>query len=101
MSSPLMINNSRHNRLEHIRPLLVKFPLSRSFGIRKATALLHHVITSEQKFSGALGLRVQKEQFFARKGKIAVNSLSVNEHFNALLRQICLSEPHGVRVSYA
>ena len=26
----------RHNRLEHMRPMLVKFPLSRSFGICKA-----------------------------------------------------------------
>ena len=30
---------SRHNRLEHMRPMLVKFPLSRSFGICKATSL--------------------------------------------------------------
>ena len=29
----------RHNRLEHMRPMLVKFPLSRSFGICKATSL--------------------------------------------------------------
>lgn len=27
--------------------------------------------------------------------------MSINEHFNALLRQICLFEPHGFRVSYA
>ena len=26
--------------------------------------------------------------------------MSINEHFNALLRQICLFEPHGFRVSY-
>ena len=58
---------SRHNRLEHMRPMLVKFPLSCFFGICKATALLHPAITSEQKFSGALGLRVQKEQIFCKK----------------------------------
>ena len=44
----------------------------------------------------------RQSKFFARKGKSAVNSgLSINEHFNALLRKICLSEPHGVRVCYA
>ena len=84
-----------------MRPMLVKFPLRRSFGICKATALLHPARTAEQKFFSALGLRVQKEQIFARKGKSAVNSLSINEHFNALLRQICLFEPHEVRISYA
>ena len=57
----------RHNRLEHMRPMLVKFPLSCFFGICKATALLHPARTSEQKFSGALGLRVQKEQIFCKK----------------------------------
>jgi len=50
-----------------MRPMLVKFPLSRSFGICKATALLHPARTAEQKFFGALGLRVQKEQIFCRK----------------------------------
>ena len=49
------------------RPMLVKFPLSRSFGICKATALLHPAITAEQKFFGALGLRVQEEQIFCKK----------------------------------
>ena len=63
----ILIHLPRHKGLEHMRPMLVKFPLSRSFGIRKATALLHPVITSEQKFSGALGLRVQKEQIFCKK----------------------------------
>ena len=89
-----MINNSMHNRLEHIRPLLVKFPLSRSFGICKATALLHPAITAEQKFFGAWVCEFKKSKFFARKGKSAVNSLSINEHFNALLRKICLFGPH-------
>ena len=91
----------RHNRLEHMRPMLVKFPLSRSFGICKATALLHPAITAEQKFFGAWVCEFKKSKFFARKGKSAVNSLSVNEHFNALLRKICLFGPHGVRVCYA
>ena len=27
--------------------------------------------------------------------------MSINEHFNALLRQICLIEPHGFRIRYA
>ena len=57
----------RHSRLEHMRPMLVKFPLSRSFGICKATALPHPARTPEQKFFGALGLRVQKEQIFCKK----------------------------------
>ena len=57
----------RHNRFEHMRPMLVKFPLSRSFGICKAAALLHPAITAEQKFFGALGLRVQKEQIFLQE----------------------------------
>ena len=64
---PYTVEQDRHNRPEHVRPMLVKFPLSRSFGICKATALLHPAITSEQKFSGALGLRVQKEQIFCKK----------------------------------
>jgi len=50
-----------------MRPMLVKFPPSRSFGICKATALLHPAITAEQKFFGALGLRAQKEQIFCKK----------------------------------
>ena len=70
-------------------------------GFARRQALLHPARTSEQKFFGALGLRVQKSKFFARKGKSAVNSWSINEHFNALLRQICLFEPNGVRVCYA
>ena len=58
---------NRHNRFEHMRPMLVKFPLSRSFGICKAAALLHPARTSEQKFFSVLGLRVQKEQIFCKK----------------------------------
>lgn len=57
----------RHKKPEHMRPMLVKFPLSRSFGICKAQALLHPAITTEQKFHGALGLRVKKEQIFCKK----------------------------------
>ena len=49
------------------RKMLVKFPLSRSFGICKAAALLHPARTSEQKFFSVLGLRVQKEQIFCKK----------------------------------
>ena len=44
---------------------------------------------------------LKKSKFFARKGKSAVNSISINEHFNALLRKICLFEPHGIRLPYA
>ena len=46
-------------------------------------------------------VELKKSKFFARKGKSAVNSISINEHFNALLRKICLFEPHGVRLPYA
>ena len=49
------------------RKMLVKFPLSRSFGICKAAALLHPARTSEQKFFSVLGLRFQKEQIFCKK----------------------------------
>ena len=59
--------SKRHKEPEHMRPMLVKFPLIRSFGICKATALLRPARTAEQKFFGALGLRVQKEQIFCKK----------------------------------
>ncbi len=53
------------------------------------------------KKSAEIQKRDVKKLRNARKGKKAVNSLSINEHFNALLRKICLFEPHEVRVSYA
>ena len=46
-------------------------------------------------------VELKKSKFFARNGTSAVNSISINEHFNALLRKICLFEPHGVRLPYA
>ena len=54
-----------------------------------------------KNFSAHWVCEFKKSKFFARKGKSAVNSLSINEHFNALSRQICIFEPHGVRVCYA
>ena len=57
----------RHKRLEHMRPMLVKFSSGRSFGICKAPALLHPARATKQKFFGALGLRVKKEQIVCKK----------------------------------
>ena len=91
----------RHKRLEHMRPMLVKFSHGRPFGICKASALLHPARTTNQKFFGAFGIRVKKSKFFKRKDKSVVNSYSINEHFNALLRKICLFKPYAVRISYA
>ena len=54
-----------------------------------------------ENFSAHRVVELKKSKFFARKGKSAVNSKSINEHFNALLRKICLFEPHGVRLPYA
>ena len=55
-----------------------------------------------KNFSAHRVCEFKKSKFFARKGKSAVNSgLSINEHFNALLRKICLFEPHSDRLFYA
>ena len=75
-----------------MRPMLVKFPLSRSFGICKAAALLHPAITAEQKFFGALGLRAQKEQIFCKKKKKrkSINSTLTNALIDFLIGLLLL-----------
>ena len=92
----------RHSRFEHIRPMLVKFPHNCLFGTCKAPSLATPCKNSCVKIFRRIGSASSKRaNFFAREGKSAVNSLSINEHFNALLRKICLFEPNGVRVCYA
>ena len=54
-----------------------------------------------KNFSAHWVFELKKSKFFERKGKSAVNSYSINEHFNALLRKICLFKPYAVRISYA
>ncbi len=54
-----------------------------------------------KNFSAHWVFELKKSKFFERKGKSAVNSYSINEHFNAILRKICLFKPYAVRISYA
>ena len=54
-----------------------------------------------KNFSAHWVFELKKSKFFERKDKSAVNSYSINEHFNALLRKICLFKPYAVRISYA
>ena len=92
----------RHNGFEHMRPMLVKFPHSCLFGTCKASSLAAPCKNSCVKIFRRIGSASSKRaNFLQEKAKAQLIVASINEHFNALLRKICLFEPHSDRLFYA
>ena len=76
-------------------PVIVKFPSFRIVLLASRQTCYELTHRKTENFTADRVVELKKSKLFVRKGKSAVNTLCIHEHFNALWREICLFKPLG------
>jgi len=77
-------------------PVIVKFPPFRIVLLARRQPCCELTHRKTENFPADRVVEFKKSKFLVRKGKSAVNTLCIHEHFNALWRKICLFKPLGL-----